>query len=260
MNITWHTVTRSRLCTVCEKPDWCGYSAAGDICMRIQSNRPTQNGGWLHNLNTQRRQSRRHIQAPPERPTIDAAAIWQQWHQHNSPQYVQRQAETLGVSEASLNALGCVYSQQFHAAAFPMRDGGGNIIGLRLRNDAGKKWAVKGSRSGIFLPDIPPQEIAFVTEGPTDTAAAISLGLYAIGRPSNSTGGSFIREAIGRAGIDQVVIVCDNDKAGVLGANRVAGRIGQAVKMWTPPGKDLRKLPTSPGMAKMILQMVGQMR
>ncbi|MBI1926850.1 DUF3854 domain-containing protein [Candidatus Poribacteria bacterium] len=39
-------------CPICDKPDWCGIFDDGSaaICMRVESDRPTQNGGWLHFL------------------------------------------------------------------------------------------------------------------------------------------------------------------------------------------------------------------
>lgn len=43
-------VTKSHPCPICGKDDWCGYNDRVVICMRIPSNVPTRNGGWLHKL------------------------------------------------------------------------------------------------------------------------------------------------------------------------------------------------------------------
>lgn len=43
-------VTRSHPCPVCGKPDWCGYTDTIAICMRVPSDRPSKNGGWVHRL------------------------------------------------------------------------------------------------------------------------------------------------------------------------------------------------------------------
>jgi len=43
-------VSRKRPCSVCEKPDFCGYSQDGtiSICMRVRSDKASKNGGWVH--------------------------------------------------------------------------------------------------------------------------------------------------------------------------------------------------------------------
>lgn len=46
----FNQVTRFNLCPACGRPDWCVISADRSvaICMRIASDRPTRNGGFLH--------------------------------------------------------------------------------------------------------------------------------------------------------------------------------------------------------------------
>ena len=94
-------------------------------------------------------------------------------------------ARRLGVSADSLRRLGAGLYRP-GVWAWPMY-GPDGVCGIRLRSDAGKKWAVEGSKAGLFIPDgaVPDllTEIA-VVEGPTDCAAALDLGLWAIGRPS----------------------------------------------------------------------------
>jgi phage/plasmid primase-like uncharacterized protein len=87
----------------------------------------------------------------------------------------------------------------------------GKVIGVRLRAENGQKWAVSGSRQGLFIPDgqSAPDDPVLVCEGPTDTAALLDLGFYAIGRPSCS-GGSLTLAAM-LAGC-HVVIVGDRDE------------------------------------------------
>lgn len=58
-------VTKRHPCEVCGKQTWCGYSEDGSVavCMRVESDKPTKNRGWLHVLketNAPRRQ------APPQ--------------------------------------------------------------------------------------------------------------------------------------------------------------------------------------------------
>jgi len=49
---SWRRVTHRESCPVCDHPDWCSVAADGAvaICMRVASDRPTKNGGWLHRL------------------------------------------------------------------------------------------------------------------------------------------------------------------------------------------------------------------
>lgn len=44
-------VSKNNPCPICGKPDWCAYNSIVAVCMRIQSDKPSQNGGWVHKLN-----------------------------------------------------------------------------------------------------------------------------------------------------------------------------------------------------------------
>jgi len=43
-------VSHQTPCPVCGKPDWCARNDKVVICMRVPSERPSQNGGWVHRL------------------------------------------------------------------------------------------------------------------------------------------------------------------------------------------------------------------
>ena len=212
--------------------------------MRIASDHPLRSGGYFHS------QPAPALTLPvpqpkPEAPPLDCSRMLAEWAAATTPSALQTLSERLGVSFDSLTALGCSWAAKHRAWAFPMSDGYGNPIGIRLRNDAGEKWAVKGSRNGIFLPQsgTSMSQIAFVTEGPTDTAAALTIGLFAIGRPSCCLGGMEIRTALKRLLIRRAIMVLDNDAPGETGGVRVASelqQVGIKVAMWTPPAKDMR--------------------
>jgi hypothetical protein len=179
------------------------------------------------------------------------------------PQAVQGLSDSLGVSVASLTRLGAAYAGPcFHpdgdspeAWAFPMRDPAGEITGLRLRAMDGRKWAKKGSRGGLFIPDgaIPDQITLYaVAEGPTDTAAALDLGYYCLGRQSCSSDVAELVQAL--RGVD-VVILGDLDedhyrpdgtvyRPGQEGAYALAKALhgkARSVKLVVPlRGKDIR--------------------
>ena len=54
-----------------------------------------------------------------------------------------------------------------------MFDSEGSTIGIRLRSMRGEKWAVSGSKGGLFYDrsqQIVKEKFAVIVEGPTDTA------------------------------------------------------------------------------------------
>ena len=179
-------------CPQCGKPDWCTVGDYGVVCMRVQSARAVKNGGWFHAFGAA---GGRPLPPPPPRrqaPAINATALHRAWLASTTPEAVAAFAASLGLSEASLAAVGAAWAPPHSAWAFPMCDGYGNVIGIRLRNERGK-FAVRGSRQGIFLAAVAAQKTLFVCEGPTDTAAAVELGLFAAGRPNCCCGGLEVR-------------------------------------------------------------------
>jgi len=229
----WVRVTRRRPCTVCGKGDWCGYSPDGTVavCMRVKSDRPVRNGGWLH----------RTADAPPPRPPCRVyvpahtepernwRAVLERWGRRTTPAQRNRLAYLLGVSASSLQRLGAVLSDQPAAWAFPMFDAAGRVIGIRLRAEDGRKWAVAGSRNGLFWPDgLAGAGPLLVCEGPTDTAALLDLDYDAIGRPSCTGAVGMVIEAVRRLRRRDVVIMADADGPGIEGADRLAEALAAA--------------------------------
>ena len=159
-----------------------------------------------------------------------------------------------------------------------MCDGHGNVVGIRLRRADGIKFAVRGSRQGIFLctcerlAPAAAQTVAnqanessqptvsgglssrtlFVCEGPTDTAAAVELGLFAVGRPNCCCGGADIKIYARRHQCHRVVIISDNDKPGLDGARKVGLEIKLPFAVYVPPAKDLREFVRLGGTRAMI--------
>ncbi|MEW8958716.1 MAG: DUF3854 domain-containing protein [Moorella sp. (in: firmicutes)] len=43
-------VSHREPCPICGKTDWCGINSRLAVCMRVKSNHPVSNGGWLHKL------------------------------------------------------------------------------------------------------------------------------------------------------------------------------------------------------------------
>jgi hypothetical protein len=217
--------------------------------MRVQSEHPIKNGGWFHPFGSEVKKPIVIKRPEPPRVEIDCEAMMSKW----AGKYgYHALANALGVSEASLSQLSSAWAPEHNAWAFPMRDGEGKTIGIRLRNMQGEKWAVKGSHQGIFLPEVQAQTTAYICEGPTDTAAALTLGFFAIGRPSCICGGEQIKVACKRLGVRQIVMVADNDAPGINGAQKVAKEIGLPWRMWIPQTKDIREFLRIGGTRQMI--------
>jgi hypothetical protein len=123
-----------------------------------------------------------------------------------------------------------------------MLAGYGNVIGIRLRAMDGSKWAVKGSRNGIFIPRSPASYRCYICEGPTDTASALTMGLYAIGRPSCSGGGPEALQFLGRSLVREVAIIADNDEPGLRGAKMLQIQLPIRSAILILPCKDIREM------------------
>lgn len=187
-----------------------------------------------------------------QRLIIDPSGLMLEWSQHTPPEWIDRMAVSLGVTALSLTMLCCAWAAPHNAWAFPMRDGDGEIIGIRLRAQDGKKWAVTGSRQGIFVPISPAERTVYICEGPTDTAAALSIGLFAVGRPSCTGGTDQLKVTIERLGICKAVLASDNDKPGLKGAAKLAQEIGVPTCTFIPPAKDLRAFVNNGGTKQLI--------
>lgn len=98
---------------------------------------------------------------------------------------------------------------------FPMRDASERIVGVRLRTEDNFKYAIDSSTAGLFIPAGERSSATLtIVEGPTDTAAALDMGLDAIGRPSNTGGADDIRRWLATRGrdISDVIIIIDRDQ------------------------------------------------
>lgn len=217
MNLSeWPRVTRIRPCPICKKPDWCRWGPDGSqvLCARILSpNKVGNNGaGWIHTLDANAERFAKYETKPTIewRPSIN----WIKLQAYYERMIADRKqlAESLGVSDTSLWSLRVGWSRNDRAYTFPMRDGHNAIIGMRTRKPSGEKKSVAGSRNGIFIPQLAPLDTLWVCEGPTDCAALLTLGKFAIGRPSN-TGGMLhvLNYLTSHRDIKRLVILADRD-------------------------------------------------
>lgn len=217
--------------------------------MRVESGKAVHNGGWLHTLKDA--PLPRPLPLPkalPAAPSEDFAAMHAAWAAATRMEQLCDHAEALGVWYRALARLGAAWAPQHAAWAFPMRDGEGAIIGIRLRAEDGRKWAVKGSRAGlIYEPALAGCSPLLICEGPTDTAAALTLKFPAVGRPSCRGQEDLLKRLLRRHRGD-IVIVADNDppkadgaRPGLAGALALAKELARPLRIILPFGKDLRE-------------------
>ena len=243
----WVRVTSRTPCFVCGKVDWCGTTADGSAacCMRVESSKRLRNGGWLHRLRDDAilmapyRTRRVAVELPDcGRDFGELAAVFATRIRREQ---LESLANALGVSERSLRRLGVGFDAC--AFTFPMRDGGGIVVGIRRRFQDGTKRAICGSRNGMFVPsELSGTESLLICEGESDTAALLTLGFNCVGRPSCTGGVRMLCElAPGR----DVVVVADGDMPGQRGARSLASVLRMycpSVRIIEPPGniKDAR--------------------
>lgn len=249
-------VTRSNPCPVCGKPDWCGISEDGCIavCMRLPSNTPSKNGGWAHVIKETPRQAYYNKPSPPTKRVFNAEKYHQSIRGDFDHVMLDGTSLSLGVDMDALDRLQPGHDLFNKAVGFPMRDAGGKIIGIRLRNFSGQKWAVSGSMDGLFFDPsltLGPEKELVICEGPTDTAAAYTLDLCAVGRSACKTGTELLKAMCKRLGVRLVTIISDNDgwkecagkmvRPGLDGAIALGKDIGRYYRIVVPPKKDLRE-------------------
>jgi len=226
------------------------------ICARIQSDRRAGDAGWLHRLNGN------HCRKP-------ASAVAQPLPETNAGQYVEMHkcgiqriaplAAELGLSVDSLFNIG-TFRTHDDAWGFPMRDAERRITGVRLRYPGGMKRSLKGGRDGLFIPTgAVDASCCMITEGPTDCAAALDLGFYAVGRPSCQSGNRIVQQFIAGNKIKRVVIVADNDKPGIEGGERLQAMLGVLSVIYVPPAKDLREFVKIGGTHRVIQAAINDM-
>jgi hypothetical protein len=255
----WRRVTRAQPCPVCGRGDWCLVAADGGaaICPRTESPRRAGEAGWLHRLDGLPRTGRvfRRVRVTrvrvtvATRPDTDLGRLAAEYRDALDPGRLRQLADALGLTPASLAALGVGWSAGHGAYSFPMADAGGRVVGIRLRRPSGAKFAVSGSRAGLHVPAGPPFRPGgrlLVAEGPTDCAALLDTGFAGVvGRYSCLGDLRLLTDLARRWRPGEAVVVADADGPGRRGADALASALlpyCPAVRVVEPPGgaKDAR--------------------
>lgn len=259
-------VSKNRPCPICGKPDWCLVAEDGTaaICARIKEDSKKRCGdsGWLHVLSDRHNRHNGHrkrcLTLSMEEQPRDFGEISQQYQRELTVERLKWLSASLSISIQNLHRLHIGWDGQ--AFTFPMSNAESQIIGVRRRFPDGPKMSLTGSMNGVFIPvDLPTDDLLFICEGPTDTAAALDLGFSAIGRPNcNSKVDMTAEIAKGR----DVVIIGDNDEGGRAGVERLSDTLVlycKDVRIIFPPEsiKDLRDWLSIGLTAEMLRDIIG---
>jgi hypothetical protein len=260
----WIRVSHRDPCPICGKPDNCTVSRGGQVvwCGRISDGalRTNAGGQFLHRLddNLYPHFPVRHASKPPPKKSTSQKQNWPALAERfakDANEHRQRLAGQLGVSAAALEALGVGWDFERYCWTFPERDAIGQIIGLATRQLDGSKKRMAGSHAGLTYAtdwDAGDGPILLV-EGGSDTAALMTIGLNAVGRPSNLGGVDNLKGLLYGLRHDRDVIVIgerdekpDGKWPGREGAVRTATRLAEALERpiaWALPpdnAKDAR--------------------
>jgi phage/plasmid primase-like uncharacterized protein len=243
----WQRVRRDHPCPICGRPDWCLVARDGTaaICARIESPKRCGEAGWLHRLRDDplRPTGRlvRSIALPTAGPRHDLARLADEFARAVDQTFLVSFASSLGLTADSLRRLRVGWADDQRAWAFPMTNPSGVVLGIRMRGPDGRKFAVKGGKEGLFLPqgiEARPRTV-LVCEGPTDAAALLDMGfLNVAGRPNCTGGVKLLVDLIRLRRPDEVVIVADGDAPGQRGAGNLASVLvahAPAVRVIQPP-------------------------
>ncbi|MFC1782020.1 hypothetical protein ACFL02_00355 [Planctomycetota bacterium] len=249
----WKRVNRQNPCPVCGKSDWCLISEDGRaaICPRVESNKRAGEGGYLHRLtdtmNRPRRPYRVSIKSDKLQDLTKLARQYQTEAEKTSK--IEVLAKNLGLSSESLRRLGVGWYERESCWVWPLSNAQGRIVGLNRRFANGQKQIIASHKTGLYLPNNLPVNMAgmtlLVTEGGSDTAAGLDLGFWSVGRFNCTHGAGLLRKLLRDRQPSTVVIIADQGGPGKRGAEGLASALlpyTSILKVIEPPKlyKDLR--------------------
>jgi hypothetical protein len=229
-------VTDRQPCPICGHDSWCSYLANGRgvVCMRVESDRPTRNGGWIHSIDGP--PPKGPVVTPDTAPAPDliekARAFVTAGESGLGAEMIAAFAESRCISVATLRSLRIGWDEKKGTFTLPMlgpvEGGKTGVRGIQRRFPDGTRRTE--GRLGLFVPrNQPDGGLAIVCEGLTDTASALELGYAAIGLPSAGTGLELAAAWIRRMKRQRAVVVQDNDDPGERSALKLADRLSLEV-------------------------------
>lgn len=216
---TFRVVDSDFPCPICGGRKWCAIHKTGEyvLCQKVESDTMYGKGaGYRHDLAAP-------IDVPSPSARSDGYPDWRIQElavlfrkRRPAPRLFQL-AENTGIPAMCWDRLTVGWDEDVKAFTIPMRNGASVVVGLQYRNLAGRKWSLKGSSLGLFIPTGPPEQVVYIAEGASDCAALLSLGLFAIGRPSCNTGKCQILHFLAARRPAKVVVVSDPNDPGRAG-------------------------------------------
>ncbi len=183
-----------------------------------------------------------------EAPDIDPALakLAKKYRKHpDADAQVFALSKALGVAMETLEALGVGWTGS--KWSIPERDHLRHVVGIAYRDEDGRKRFEEGGHRGLIIPaNLADYDgTLYIPEGVTDVAALLSVGVAAIGRPmakSSALATHWLCEYLKRDGIKSrpVVVLGDNDPAGVSGAEDLAAELSAHFRCgvgWALPHK-----------------------
>lgn len=215
---------------MCGGDTWCTKSDDGAVarCMRVESDRPSNGSdglvAWIHTLATNGEQPHKKHRAVAEKkkPQVDFHELADKLAKSSgAARGRSRLSKMLGVSVESLERLhvgvGWDSYRGEEYTSWPERNGDGVVTNIvrRYWGSTGKK-SMFGGAPGIYFCDdcaIMPGPV-FLVEGGSDTAACRTIGVSAIGRPSNLGGIDLLASVILREtkADRRVIVVGERDE------------------------------------------------
>lgn len=219
----WIRVSRSSPCPICGRPDYCTKTTDGAVakCMRIESSKPAKGdaGGWIHKV-----EGAEVIEAPviakPARK-IDqetlSKRVAQMYRTKGAAEARIELAERIGVSLLSLEALevGLGYDRDGKRFwSLVERDILWRPVGVSRRYENGSKRHLPGTTHGLYFAKdwYAIRGPILLPEGGSDTAALLTMGLCAIGRPSNTGGINMLIGLLRSCTQRPIIVIGENDR------------------------------------------------
>jgi hypothetical protein len=182
-----------------------------------------------------------------------------------NPTWLTALARQLGVSRDALTDLDVGFREDLTkdedgdwvgtgtwVSTWPEYDGQERLIGILRRYWDGEKRRIRGSKSGLTIPGAwrKMEGPIYIVEGGSDVAAALTVGMCAIGRPSAAGGARYLAELL-KDDTREVIVLGESDlKADGLWpgdpgpfAAKLSRSLGRKVRAKLPPKscKDLRE-------------------
>jgi len=218
----WCRRPKGTPCPICGRDSWCTISEDKMVarCVRARSDRPapSKDGdlAWIHELSG----SVISVELLPTNKTEYKdtrevrAMVMACYHKREASIARYQLSNMLGVSVKALESMKVGFGVDGNGreyTSWPSKNEKGEFVGITRRYFDNEKKTIFGTRAGLFYPESTGfllRQPTLIVEGGSDVAAAFTIGLYAIGRPSN-TGGAEMLKAMQ---LGDVVVLGEDDE------------------------------------------------